>query len=159
MVHDSTISPTDLTQEALRTRVRIHPKSGCWEYTGACDTHGYGRVFLSGKERKAPRVYFEVFVGPLPAGARLRHTLPPDKCIGSRCCNPAHVKVEQRFNEIKFARRICPAGHLIDADNAVVERRGNHLLVRCRACRRLDWKTNKRHAAKLRLGQQSPSGG
>ena len=159
MVRDSTISPTDLTQEALRTRVRIHPKSGCWEYTGACDAHGYGRVFLSGKERKAPRVYFEVFVGPLPAGARLKHTLPSDKCIGSRCCNPAHVTVEQSFNEIKFARRICPKGHLIDADNAVVERRGNHLLVRCRACRRLDWKTNKRLAAKLRLGQQSPSGG
>jgi hypothetical protein len=41
----------------------------------------------------------------------------------------------------------------------VVERRGNHLLVRCRACRQLDWKTNKRLVAKLRLGQQSPSGG
>jgi len=159
MVRDSTISPTDLTQDALRARVRIHPETGCWEYTGACDANGYGRVFLSGKERKAPRVYFEVFVGPLPAGTRLKHTLPSDKCIGSPCCNPAHVKVEQSFNEIKFARRICPKGHLIDADNAVVERRGNHLLVRCRACRRLDWKTNKRLVAKLRLGQQSPSGG
>ena len=77
MVRDSTISPTDLTQETLHTRVRIHPKSGCWEYTGACDANGYGRVFLSGKERKAPRVYFEVFAGPLPAGARLK---PPNRC-------------------------------------------------------------------------------
>jgi hypothetical protein len=94
----------DLTEEALRARVRIHPKTGCWEYTGACDANGYGRVFLSGKERKAPRVYFEVFVGPLPAGARLKHTLPSEKCIGGPCCNPAHVKVEQSFNEVKFAR-------------------------------------------------------
>ena len=111
MVRDNTISPMELTEEALRARVRIHPKTGCWEYTGACDANGYGRVFLSGKERKAPRVYFEVFVGPLPAGARLKHTLPSEKCIGGRCCNPAHVKVEQSFNEIKFARRICPKGH------------------------------------------------
>jgi hypothetical protein len=69
------------------------------------------------------------------------------------------VKVEQSFNEIKFARRICPKGHLIDADNAVVERRGNHLLVRCRACRRLDWRTNKRLAAKLRPDPKSSVGG
>jgi hypothetical protein len=88
MVRDSTIGPTDLTQDALRARVRIHPETGCWEYTGACDANGYGRVFLSGKERKAPRVYFEVFVGPLPAGARLKHTLPSDKCIGARAAIP-----------------------------------------------------------------------
>jgi hypothetical protein len=67
MVRDSTISPTDLTQEALRARVRIHPKTGCWEYTGACDANGYGRVFplrqgekgskslLRGLRRSAPR--------------------------------------------------------------------------------------------------------
>jgi len=42
MVRDSTISPADLTQEALRARVRIHPKTGCREYTGACDADGYG---------------------------------------------------------------------------------------------------------------------
>src|SRR5258708_13559706 len=99
MVRDSTISPMDLTQEALRARVRIHPKTGCWEYTGACDAHGYGRVFLSGKERKAPRVYFEVFVGPLPDGARPKHTLPSDRAIGVRCCSPAHVTVEQGSTE------------------------------------------------------------
>jgi hypothetical protein len=149
----------DRTQQALRARIRLHSKTGCWEYTGACDANGYGRVFLSGKERKAPRVYFEVFVGPLPESARLKHTLAPKTCIGARCCNPAHVKVEQSFNEIKFARRICPKGHLIDADNAVVERRGNSVLVRCRACRRLDWKSNKRLAAKLGHRLENASGG
>lgn len=159
IVRDSTIGPMDLTQEALRARIRIHPKTGCWEYTGACDANGYGRVFLSGKERRASRVYFEVFVGPLPEGARLKHTLPSEKCIRARCCSPAHVKVEQSFSKIKFARRICPKGHLIDADNAVVEHRGNHLLVRCRACRRLDWRTNKRLAPKVRPGPEGPSGG
>ncbi len=159
IVRDSTINPMELTQETLRARVRLHPKTGCWEYCGPCDANGYGRVFIAGKERKAPRVYFEVFVGPLPQRARLKHALAPEKCIGARCCSPAHLTVEQSFNEIKFARRICPKGHLIDADNAVVERRGNNVLVRCRACRRLDWRTNKRLVANRRHRRENTSTG
>jgi hypothetical protein len=147
MVRDdtsSTISAMELTKEFLRSRIRIHPKTGCWEYLGARDANGYGRVFVGGKERKAQRVFFEVFVGPLPHGARLKHFLSPGKCIGSSCSNPAHLRVEQTFNEIKFARRICPKGHLIDAANAVIENRGPNLLVRCRACRQLEWRNLKR---------------
>ncbi len=91
----------------------------CWEYMGARDMHGYGRVFIAGKEIKAQRVYFNVFVGPLPEGARLKHFLGAGRCIGSACCNPAHLAVEQRFTSIRFASRVCPKGHLID--NAVIE--------------------------------------
>jgi len=71
---DSTISPTDLTQDALRARVRIHPRPDAGS-TRACDANGYGRVFLTGKERRLQESTSEVFVGPLPAGARLKHTL------------------------------------------------------------------------------------
>lgn len=140
----ATISPMELNQEFLRSRTRVYPKTGCWEYLGARDANGYGRVFVAGKERKAPRVFFEVFVGPLPKGARLKHPFSPERCMGSSCCNPAHLKIEQTFNDIKFARRICPKGHLIDADNAVIENRGRSLLVRCRACRQLEWRSLKR---------------
>lgn len=140
----------EITQECLRSRIKCHPKTGSWEYIGARDATGYGRVFIAGREIKAQRIYFEVFVGPLPQGARLKHALPPIKCIGSPCCNPSHLKVEQSFAKIKFARRICPKGHLIDADNAVIESRGNNLLVRCRACRQMAWRNNKRRKSQAR---------
>jgi hypothetical protein len=160
IVRDNTnapISPMELTQEFLRSRTRFYPKTGCWEYLGARDANGYGRVFVAGKERKAPRVFFEVFVGPLPKGARLKHPLSPENCIGSSCCNPAHLKLEQTFNDIKFARRICPKGHLIDAENAVIENRGENLLVRCRACRQLEWRTLKRRKKQNQGRPQPPS--
>ena len=80
---NGTIRPMELTREFLRSRIRVHSKTGCWEYLGARDVNGYGRVFVAGKERKAPRVFFEVFVGPLPKGARLKHPLSPERCIGS----------------------------------------------------------------------------
>jgi hypothetical protein len=126
---------------------------------GARDVNGYGRIFIAGKERKAQRVFFEVFVGPLPTGARLKHFLPLEKCIGSSCCNPSHLKVEQSFNAIKFARRICPKGHLIDADNAVIENRGDNLLVRCRACRQLEWRTLKRRKKHSKGRPETPPAG
>lgn len=162
MVRDSTnatINPMELTREFLRSRTRVHSKSGCWEYLGARDANGYGRIFVAGKERKAQRVFFEVFVGPLPEGARLKHHLPAERCIGSSCCNPAHLKVEQTFTDFKCARRICPKGHLIDADNAVIENRGSNLLVRCRACRQQDWRTLKRRKQRDKGRPEQPSAG
>ncbi len=162
MVRDSTApasNATELTRELLRSRIRVHPATGCWQYTGARDAHGYGRVFVASKEIKAQRVYFEVFVGPLPKGARLKHFLKAEKCIGSACCNPAHLNVEQSLTEIRFARRICPKGHLIDGNNAVVENRGNNLLVRCRACRQAEWRASKRQKSQADRRSKSASTG
>jgi hypothetical protein len=153
MVRDgttATIGGKELTREFLLSRIKLHAAAGCWEYAGARDANGYGRVFVAGKEIKARRVYFEVFVGPIPQGARLKHSLGPDKCIGSACCNPSHMTVERTFTDIKTAHRICPEGHLIGPDNAVIENRGNNLLIRCRACRRMEWRTMKRRKRKAK---------
>jgi hypothetical protein len=34
----------ELTRKGLRAQVRVIPRKGCWEYIGACDAFGYGRV-------------------------------------------------------------------------------------------------------------------
>jgi len=156
---DNTVNPMELTKDSLRSRINVHPRTGCWEYTGARDAAGYGRVFVAGKETKAQRVYYEVFVGPLPKGARLKHALSMPECIGASCCNPVHHRVEQSFSEVKFARRICPKGHLIDADNAVIEQRGDNLMVRCRACRQATWRKEKRQALKRKQRTERPPTG
>jgi hypothetical protein len=134
----------ELTRERLRAQVRVIPRTGCWEYIGACDAFGYGRVFLAGKERKAQRVCYEAFIGPIPKGGRLRHHLQVGECIGSKCCNPAHVEVKLSFSSATIAQRMCKKGHLINAENSVIEQRGDNLLVRCRLCRREAWRNEKR---------------
>lgn len=128
MVHDGTgvpNSPLDPTKDILRKRITFHSATGCRLHQGAKDRFGYGRVFLAGKERKAPKLYFEVFVDPVPSGARLIHALAPKNCLGSGCCNPAHLQIELTFQNVRFARRICPKGHLIDADNSIIEQRSD----------------------------------
>lgn len=123
----------------LKLKVEIQRRTNCWRFTGARDHSGYGRVFLDGKEWKAPRAYYEAFVAPIPAGAKLVHHLDPKRCIGAACCNPAHVRVTKP-RKLTSELKICPRGHVIDADNAVVDTDGARLKIRCRICRNREFR-------------------
>jgi len=121
-------------REWLRSKVAVQRKTGCWEFTGAKDHAGFGRVFIGGREVKAPRVFYQAFVAEIPAGAKLIHHLGPGRCIGPACCNPAHVRVVRSWR-VEPLKRTCPKGHTLDSDNSVVESRGTKLRVRCRICK------------------------
>jgi hypothetical protein len=136
----------NLTPDLLYSMIRVLPDSGCWEFTGPKDSHGYGRLFISGKEWKAQRVAYELLVGPLPSGARLLHPLFPERCVGSACCNPAHMKRQIPLSGIVSPEKHCSEGHLINSQNRVIERRGDRILVRCRICRQAAWRKSKKTA-------------
>lgn len=55
---------------------------GCIVWTGACSPHGHG---TDGK-RKAHRVAYERFFGPVPRGHQVHHT-----CNNAGCCRPDHL--------------------------------------------------------------------
>lgn len=59
--------------------------SGCWEWRGSRDGHGYGYV-SHGKSRRAHIVAYEHANGPLAHGQIVRHT-----CDHPPCVNPAHL--------------------------------------------------------------------
>jgi hypothetical protein len=121
----------------LNSKVKVEKNTGCWIFQGAKDRSGYGRVFVEGREVKAPRAYFEAFVGAVPADTKLFHYLPPENCVGPSCCNPAHVRVK-RPRKWKPAIKVCSKGHIINADNSYVEMDGTKLKVRCRICKHGD---------------------
>jgi hypothetical protein len=134
----------ELTPELFKALVRIVPGTECWEYTGAKDSHGYGRVFIAGKEQKAQRVAYELLVGPLSGGARLRHYLGVAECIGHACCNPAHLRATIGAMGLTGISPdepgTCKKGHVLTPENMVIERRGGTILKRCRICRREAWR-------------------
>lgn len=56
----------------------------CWEWLGAKDAQGYGRLSVDGKKQRVQRVLYELLVGPIPEGLNLLHW------TGCVCPNPFH---------------------------------------------------------------------
>lgn len=66
----------------------IENENGCWIWQRATTKGGYGVTDRGdGRQTTAHRVYYERFVGPIPAGLQLDHL-----CRVRLCVNPAHLE-------------------------------------------------------------------
>lgn len=110
---------------------------GCWQWTGAVSTGGYG-TFNLGRDAEgdyrygyAHRLSYQLYVGPIPDGLTIDHL-----CRNKRCVNPDHLEpVTARENMLRGsspgARAVrtgrCPKGHPYDSRSASGTQR-------CRTC-------------------------
>lgn len=89
-MNDSTKSPTDTHRSALRRFCERTKRPGnehdCWQWTGALDKDGYGRLWVDGRDIGAHRFAYENLVASIPVGLMVCHT-----CDNPRCCNPGHL--------------------------------------------------------------------
>lgn len=109
---------------------------GCWRWTAAKNSRGYGTLNLGERWVLAHRIMYETLVGPISDGLVLDHL-----CRNRACVRPGHLEpVTQQENLLRgetitahfAAKDCCPAGHLYDEENTYLWRGGRH----CRACRR-----------------------
>lgn len=109
---------------------------GCWLWTGACNSNGYGNYFHRNSYWNAHRVAFNALVGDIPAGLQIDHL-----CRVRCCVNPAHLEaVSPRENTLrgnslsaqKAKQTHCQHGHELEAPRPI----GGKLSRRCRYCDR-----------------------
>jgi len=122
------------TPAPIRFWTKVHFTGGCWEWTGAKLSNGYG-VF--GKMGLAHRYAYEFCIGPIPDGLQLDHL-----CRVRHCVKPDHLEpVTCRENLLRAGgimaqrakRTHCPQGHPYDEANTHITRRNER---NCRACDR-----------------------
>lgn len=137
--------------EERRLLEKIHFSDDCWLWTAAL-SKGYGSFRTTAGMRKAHRLVWEHYVGPIPEGLVLDHL-----CRQRACVNPDHLEVVTHGENIlrgeglaaqQVKRTHCPRGHPYDGDNLYVSPRGARF---CRTCLRLkDPEAQRRYRAKKR---------
>lgn len=127
---------TRSTMQRFAEKVLLpEPRTGCWMWTGAKTTAGYGTFSPRGKSVYAHRYSYEQFVGPIPRGLELDHL-----CRNPACVNPDHLEaVTQRTNVLRSrsfsaqnaVKTHCSKGHEFSPDNTWTSKRNQRNCITC----------------------------
>lgn len=131
-------APRTPLAERLARRIAKDPATGCHNWIGVPNEHGYGKIGAQAPDRRkllAHRAAYELAVGPVPKGLELDHL-----CRNRLCCNPVHLEAvthrenilrSQNFVAVAAAKTHCLRGHPFSVENTRLRANGTR---GCKAC-------------------------
>lgn len=131
-----------MKREDFWTHVAIGQPEECWPWDRAKTGAGYGMLRLDGTNRYAHRTAYELVRGPIPRGAHILHS-----CDNPPCCNPAHLSIGSRSDNMRdcvakgrqnhpsSAKTHCKRGHEFTTENTFYAVDGSRQCLECRRAR------------------------
>lgn len=120
------------------SRMNIDEQTGCWNWTGYTNEHGYGMMPYAGHSEFVHRVSAHVFLRfDLRSQLFVLH-----RCDNPKCFNPKHLFAGNQTDNMRDAsskgrilnqkKTHCPQGHPYSAENTRIKPCEGRR--RCRAC-------------------------
>ena len=120
--------PYSITPSLLaRFWAKVHKlpePDGCWEWTGAILTKGYGQFWVGGGIKvQAHRISWEIHNGPIPEGLLACHSCdvkyPPGDITYRKCVRPSHLFLGTEADNSQDAHQKGRSGNMSHPESQV----------------------------------------
>ncbi len=139
------VTPTPKEIMGFFNKISIDQITGCWNWTGAHNSKGYGNMRYNKKTIAPHRVMYAWLRASIPTGngkniPELDHVV----CKNRGCCNPFHLELVLHKENIlrgyspsaiHARKKTCKEGHLLPDEYTIVNKKGKRER-KCIICRK-----------------------